>query len=276
MKYRIGKSIGEGNFAQVRECTHRTKKTQYALKIISKGKCKGREQMIDNEVGILREVKHPNIIQLIEDFDGPNELFLVMELVKGGDLFEAISSATKYTERDASGMLYNLAGAVMYLHSNNIVHRDIKPENILVCEYENGTKSLKLGDFGLAIKYNEPLMTVCGTPTYVAPEIIAETGYGLKIDVWSMGVITYILLCGFPPFVSSSGDQEELFDKVTSGKFEFMAPYWDAISTSAKELIAFMLQLDPDNRYVHFQKYVRLLLIYLKATTTTLQDYNEH
>ena len=100
----------------------------------------------------------------------------------------------------------------------------------------------------LFTKDEEPLMTVCGTPTYVAPEIIAETGYGMKIDVWSMGVITYILLCGFPPFVSPSGDQEDLFDKITSGKFEFMAPYWDTISTSARELIAFMLQLDPEDR----------------------------
>ncbi|XP_075277224.1 serine/threonine-protein kinase DCLK2 isoform X2 [Opisthocomus hoazin] len=252
-KYKVGKVIGDGNFAVVKECVERSTGKEFALKIIDKAKCCGKEHLIENEVSILRQVKHPNIIMLIEEMDTPTELYLVMELVKGGDLFDAITSSTKYTERDGSAMVYNLASALKYLHGLNIVHRDIKPENLLVCEYPDGTKSLKLGDFGLATVVEGPLYTVCGTPTYVAPEIIAETGYGLKVDIWAAGVITYILLCGFPPFRSENNLQEDLFDQILVGKLEFPSPYWDDITDSAKELISLMLHVNAEARYTAVQ-----------------------
>uniref|UniRef100_A0A8D0BFX6 non-specific serine/threonine protein kinase n=1 Tax=Salvator merianae TaxID=96440 RepID=A0A8D0BFX6_SALMN len=281
-RYKVGRTIGDGNFAIVKECIERSTGREYALKIIKKSKCRGKEHMIQNEVSILRRVKHPNIVLLIEEMDMPTELYLVMELVKGGDLFDAITSTNKYTERDASGMLYNLASAIKYLHSLNIVHRDIKPENLLIAnkeqiettissqpyqnltaflsregrevyEHQDGSKSLKLGDFGLATIVDGPLYTVCGTPTYVAPEIIAETGYGLKVDIWAAGVITYILLCGFPPFRGSGEDQEVLFDQILMGQVDFPSPYWDNVSDSAKELITMMLQVDIDQRFSALQ-----------------------
>ncbi|XP_074838490.1 serine/threonine-protein kinase DCLK1 isoform X1 [Carettochelys insculpta] len=252
-RYKVGRTIGDGNFAIVKECIERSTGREYALKIIKKSKCRGKEHMIQNEVSILRRVKHPNIVLLIEEMDMPTELYLVMELVKGGDLFDAITSTNKYTERDASGMLYNLASAIKYLHSLNIVHRDIKPENLLVYEHQDGSKSLKLGDFGLATIVDGPLYTVCGTPTYVAPEIIAEAGYGLKVDIWAAGVITYILLCGFPPFRGCGDDQEVLFDQILMGQVEFPSPYWDNVSDSAKELITMMLQVDVDQRFSALQ-----------------------
>ncbi|XP_077340264.1 serine/threonine-protein kinase DCLK1 isoform X1 [Lithobates pipiens] len=252
-RYKVGRTIGDGNFAIVKECVERSTGREYALKIINKSKCRGKEHMIQNEVSILRRVKHPNIVLLIEEMDMPNELYLVMELVKGGDLFDAITSTNKYTERDANGMLYNLMSAIKYLHSLNIVHRDIKPENLLVYEHQDGSKSLKLGDFGLATVVDGPLYTVCGTPTYVAPEIIAETGYGLKVDIWAAGVITYILLCGFPPFRGSGDDQEVLFDQILMGQVDFPSPYWDNVSDSAKGLITMMLQVEVDQRYSALQ-----------------------
>ncbi|XP_062308994.1 LOW QUALITY PROTEIN: serine/threonine-protein kinase DCLK1a [Osmerus eperlanus] len=252
-RYKVGRMLGDGNFAVVHECSEHSTGRQYALKIINKGKCRGKEHMIQNEVAILRRVKHPNIVLLIEEMDTYNQLYLVMELVKGGDLFDAITSTNRYTERDASGMLYNLTNAIKYLHSLNIVHRDIKPENLLVYEHADGSKSLKLGDFGLATLLDGPLYTVCGTPTYVAPEIIAETGYGLKVDIWAAGVITYILLCGFPPFRGSSDDQEVLFDQILMGQLEFPLPYWDNVSETAKELIRSMLEVEVDQRYTSLQ-----------------------
>ncbi|XP_051939595.1 serine/threonine-protein kinase DCLK2 isoform X4 [Hippocampus zosterae] len=248
-KYVIGKVIGDGNFAVVRECVERATGREFALKIMDKAKCRGKEHLIENEVSVLRRVKHPNIIMLVEEVDTPLQLCLVMELVKGGDLFDAITSSTKYTERSAGVMVRNLAAALRYLHRMNIVHRDIKPENLLVLENPDGTKSLKLGDFGLATVAEGPLYTVCGTPTYVAPEIITESGYGVKVDIWAAGVIAYVLLCGFPPFRSESNQQEELFEQILLGRVDYPSPYWDDISDSAKELIGKMLLVNAEARY---------------------------
>ncbi|XP_065566070.1 serine/threonine-protein kinase DCLK1-like isoform X2 [Artemia franciscana] len=247
--YDVGRTIGDGNFALVRECLDKSSKLKLALKVIDKSRCHGKEVVVESEVAILRRTNHANIVRLYRDFDFPDKLCLVMEYVPGGDLFDAVATAGKFSEPEAAQMLRDLSSALDYLHSNNIVHRDIKPENLLVFEAENGRRSLKLADFGLAREVTGPIYTVCGTPTYVAPEILAEAGYGLKVDIWAAGVILYILLCGYPPFVSPSNNQEELFDAILSGEFEFASPYWDPVSDMARELICLMLQTDPDLRY---------------------------
>ncbi|XP_072747168.1 uncharacterized protein [Anoplolepis gracilipes] len=249
LHYTVGHVIGDGNFAVVRHCIHKSTGTEYAMKIVDKYKCQGKETMLASEVAILRQVCHPNIISLIAEQETADQLFLVMELVKGGDLFDAIAAATKFSEAEASVMIGHLTSALAYLHSHHIVHRDVKPENLLVEMDGSHVRCLKLGDFGLAQVVREPLYTVCGTPTYVAPEILAETGYGLKIDVWAAGVILYILLCGFPPFVSVENEQEELFERILSGQYEFTSPYWDTVSDSAKQLISNMLQAQPELRF---------------------------
>lgn len=183
LQYSVGHVIGDGNFAVVRHCIHKTTNAEYAIKIVDKYKCQGKETMLASEVDILRQVSHQNIISLIGDQETTDQLFLVMELVKGGDLFDAIAAVTKFSEPEASVMLGHLTSALAYLHSHHIVHRDIKPENLLVEMEGSHVKCLKLGDFGLAQYVTEPLYTVCGTPTYVAPEILAETGYGLKVKI---------------------------------------------------------------------------------------------
>ncbi|XP_051158619.1 serine/threonine-protein kinase GA29083 isoform X1 [Leptopilina boulardi] len=249
LHYTVGHVIGDGNFAVVRQCVHKTTGAEYAIKIVDKYKCQGKETMLASEVAILRQVCHPNIISLIAEQETTDQLFLVMELVKGGDLFDAIAAATKFSESEASVMIGHLTSALAYLHSHHIVHRDVKPENLLVEMDGSRVRCLKLADFGLAQVVVEPLFTVCGTPTYVAPEILAEMGYGLKIDVWAAGVILYILLCGFPPFVSPDNEQEELFERILSGQYEFTSPYWDNISDSAKMLISNMLQTQPELRF---------------------------
>uniref|UniRef100_A0A3Q4GER9 non-specific serine/threonine protein kinase n=1 Tax=Neolamprologus brichardi TaxID=32507 RepID=A0A3Q4GER9_NEOBR len=227
-KYKIGKVIGDGNFAVVKDCVERSTGKEFALKIIDKTKCSGKEHLIENEVAVLRKVKHPNIIMLIEEVDTPSELYLVMELVKGGDLFDAITSSAKYTERDASVMVYNLARALKYLHSLNIVHRDIKPENLLILCGKSLLKRFSL---------------------FLALFLPSFHSYGLKVDIWAAGVITYILLCGFPPFRSENNQQEDLFDQILRGQLDFPSPYWDNITDSAKELIGKMLQVNAEARY---------------------------
>ncbi|XP_046471949.1 uncharacterized protein [Neodiprion pinetum] len=249
MHFVAGHVIGDGNFAVVRHCIQRRTGVEYALKIIDKYKCQGQGTMLDSEIAIMKQVCHPNIISLIAEQETTDQLFLVMELVKGGDLFDAIAAATKFSEAEASVMITHLVSALAYLHAHHIVHRDVKPENLLVEMEGSRVTCLKLGDFGLAQLVREPLYTVCGTPTYVAPEILAEVGYGLKIDVWAAGVIMYILLCGFPPFVSPENEQEELFERILSGHYEYTAPYWDSVSESAKQLISNMLQVQPELRF---------------------------
>jgi len=247
-KYHIKQIIGHGNFAVVRLCYRKETKKEYAAKVIDKARCQGKEHMIESEIAILSSVEHPNIIKLKEVFDFTDEKYLIMEFVSGGDLFDAIAADIKYCEAVARDMVNDLADALQYLHDRMICHRDIKPENLLVID-KQFSKSLKLADFGLAVTVREPLFTVCGTPTYVAPEILAETGYGVKVDVWAIGVILYILLCGYPPFSSRSNNQEELFDQILSGLFEFNSPDWDNVSYPAKELISWSLVVDPLQRY---------------------------
>merc|ERR1719244_1151440 len=247
-KYHVRHVVGDGNFAVVRGCYSRSSRKEFAVKIIDKAKCQGKEHMIESEIAILSAISHSNIIQLEEVFDFPAEKYLVMEYVSGGDLFDAIAHDIKYSESVARDMIKDLANALQYLHDRMICHRDIKPENLLVIDMLH-SKSLKLADFGLAVVVREPLFTVCGTPTYVAPEILAETGYGVKVDVWAIGVIMYILLCGYPPFSSRTNNQEELFDQILSGLFEFNSPDWDDTSYPAKELISWSLVVDPLQRY---------------------------
>jgi len=221
------------------------------MKVIKKEIMKGKEDMIENEVAIMRLCRHPNIVKLIEEFETIEHIYLILELVRGGDLFDAITESLRYDEGTAAALVKDLAAPIEYLHARNIVHRDVKPENCLLERHPNGTLQIKLADFGLAMEVTQPIFQVCGTPTYVAPEILNEgggQGYGLEVDNWAIGVITYILLCGFPPFRSTKRDQNELFDIIVRGEFEFLTPYWDNISESAMDLIRKLLVVNPKKR----------------------------
>lgn len=250
-RFTLGQIIGDGNFAVVLKLKDKlSSDCEYALKIIDKSKCKGKEHYIDAEVRVMKKLKHQHIISLLMDIDTTASMYLVLELVHGGDLFDAITRVTRFSETQSKIMIKHLASALAYLHAMSIVHRDVKPENLLVeLDNDGNVVMLKLADFGLACEVTEPLYAVCGTPTYVAPEILMETGYGLKIDVWAAGIILYILLCGFPPFVSPDNQQEPLFDAILSGVFEFPEPYWDGIGEPVRDLINNMLQSDPELRF---------------------------
>ncbi|XP_004676695.2 PREDICTED: serine/threonine-protein kinase DCLK3 [Condylura cristata] len=251
--YDTGRVIGDGNFAVVKECRHRETGQAYAMKIIDKSKLKGKEDIVDSEILIIQSLSHPNIVKLHEVYETETEIYLIMEYVQGGDLFDAIIESVKFPERDAALMLMDLCKALVHIHDKSIVHRDLKPENLLVQRNEDKSTTLKLADFGLAKHVVRPIFTVCGTPTYVAPEILSEKGYGLEVDMWAAGVILYILLCGFPPFRSPERDQDELFNIIQLGHFEFLAPYWDNISDAAKDLVSRLLVVDPKKRYTAHQ-----------------------
>ncbi|KAF3707494.1 Serine/threonine-protein kinase DCLK3 [Channa argus] len=246
--YEIGRVVGDGNFAVVRECRHRNSRQTFAMKIVERSKLIGREHMMQNELSLLGSLCHPRIVRLFAHHHTHTHSYLLMELVCGGDLFEAISERGKFSEAEAGQMVSDVSEALNYIHCKSIVHRDIKPENLLIERVAPGINRLKLGDFGLAMVVTEPVFTICGTPTYVAPEILFETGYGVAVDVWALGIILYILLCGFPPFRSRVRDQDELFQLIKQGQLAFQSPYWDPISEEARSLVKSLLHPDPTVR----------------------------
>ncbi|XP_038144626.1 serine/threonine-protein kinase DCLK3 [Cyprinodon tularosa] len=246
--YEIGRLVGDGNFAVVRECRRRDDGQPVALKIVERSKLIGREHMMQNELSLLGSLRHPRIVRLLAHHHTRTHSYLVMELVSGGDLFEAITDRGKFSEAEAGLMVLDVSEALSYIHCRSIVHRDLKPENLLIEKVTAGMDRLKLADFGLAMVVTEPVFTICGTPTYVAPEILCETGYGLTVDVWALGVILYILLCGFAPFRSRDRDQEELFNLIKQAELQFPSPYWDSISEDATGLVRSLLTPDPTLR----------------------------
>ena len=172
-----------------------------------------------------------------------------MELMEGGELFDRLVEVEHYTEKQAVEAFRPLVDAIRYCHSLGIVHRDLKPENLLY-KTKDEDSLLKVSDFGfskfLIPKAQEQLFTACGTPTYVAPEIIGNFGYDAKVDCWSLGVILYVMLCGYPPFYAE--ENNELFQLIKDCDYEFHMPYWENISEDAKDLIKKLLVADPKKR----------------------------
>ncbi|KAJ3216513.1 calcium calmodulin-dependent protein kinase type 1G [Dinochytrium kinnereticum] len=247
-KYELGDTLGTGAFSEVKVATERATGNKYAIKIVDKSKCKGKESMIETEVNILMRVRHENIIQLYEMFEIDSKIYLVMELVTGGELFDEIVKIGKYTEADAAKIVLKILQAIDYLHCEGIAHRDLKPENLLLSDRSAQAK-IMISDFGLSKIFSddEVMRTACGTPGYVAPEVLRRQGYGREVDLWSLGVITYILLCGYPPFYDQNN--VELFKQIMAGRYEFDRPWWDNISDVAKDFIKKLLVLDPRQRF---------------------------
>lgn len=180
-------------------------------------------------------------------------MYIVMELMSGGELFDRIIAKEHYSEKEAVDVFKQIVAAIQHCHSMDIVHRDLKPENLLFASTAEDAP-LKLADFGLAVllKPNEFGHAACGTPGYVAPEVLAvklkgnTKGYGREVDMWSVGVILYILLCGFPPFYHENNSA--LFALICKAEYSFPSPYWDDVSASAKDLISKLLVIDPVQR----------------------------
>lgn len=247
--YTLGRVLGSGSYSVVREGVDKTTKTKYAVKVIKRSELTEEDdEAILTEVEILKAMDHPNIMTLREFFVEPEHYYLVTEFVGGGELFDRIVEKTFYSEKEARDLVHILLGAIQYCHDKNVVHRDLKPENLLLMSATDDA-SIKLADFGFAKKVSMDtagLVTTCGTPGYVAPEILEGESYGKPVDIWSIGIITYILLAGYPPFHDDS--QPILFRKIRKGKYQFDSPYWDNVSQDAKDFIGRMLVVDPTKR----------------------------
>ncbi|XP_036764020.2 calcium/calmodulin-dependent protein kinase type 1D isoform X1 [Manis pentadactyla] len=246
--FEFKETLGTGAFSEVVLAEEKATGKLFAVKCIPKKALKGKESSIENEIAVLRRIKHENIVALEDIYESPNHLYLVMQLVSGGELFDRIVEKGFYTEKDASTLIRQVLDAVYYLHRMGIVHRDLKPENLLYYSQDEESK-IMISDFGLSKMEGkgDVMSTACGTPGYVAPEVLAQKPYSKAVDCWSIGVIAYILLCGYPPFYDEN--DSKLFEQILKAEYEFDSPYWDDISESAKDFIRNLMEKDPNKRY---------------------------
>nr|XP_045600913.1 serine/threonine-protein kinase Chk2-like isoform X2 [Procambarus clarkii] len=250
--YTMTKKLGEGNFGEVRLAYKQGSLERCAVKILKK---RGSQlllnniQQIKNEIQLLQSVDHPCIIRLQDVIETPAMMYIIMELAEGGELFDRLTTTGRLPEATAKFYFFQLALAVQYLHAKNITHRDIKPENILLATDEENTR-IKLTDFGLSKLAADAsqMTTFCGTPTYIAPELLQFGGlsYNNKVDLWSLGVVLFVSLAGYPPFYSDNEGQ--LRYKIKNAVYNFSHRLWKEISDEAKDLITRLLISDPSQR----------------------------
>jgi len=257
-KYHIKpRVLGTGYHGSVRECVDRSTGERYAVKSIPKSDSSVKLSDLARETILLQEMNHRSIVQLIDVYEDDDYLHIVTDLCKGGELFDKIvekksnadDGAPCFEEGEAARLVHQILTAILYMHKRGIVHRDMKPENILF-ETTDENSPIKIIDFGLARKHfgnrgEPPMSNIVGTPYYIAPEVLGRK-YDKSCDLWSVGVITYIVLCGHPPFNGATND--EMHDSVRRGKYNFPAEDWSGVSLEAMHFIRRLLQVDPRKR----------------------------
>ncbi|CAK0822001.1 unnamed protein product [Prorocentrum cordatum] len=247
--YTLDKKLGEGAYGAVRMGKHKSTGCSRAIKTIAKDKMSNVARF-KQEIAIMKVMDHPNIIKLYETFEDRRNIYLAMELCKGGELFYRIIDAGSFTEAQAAIVMQQMLRAVFYMHGHSICHRDLKPENFIsgfLSKDPIEKNVLKLIDFGLSCQFKEGewLRTKAGTPYYVAPQVLTGK-YDQACDLWSAGVIMHILLCGYPPF--QGADDRELLAKVKVGHVRF-GKDWSGVSDDAKALVRKLICKDPKERY---------------------------
>ncbi|XP_068013755.1 ribosomal protein S6 kinase alpha-6 isoform X4 [Melanerpes formicivorus] len=247
--YELKEDIGVGSYSVCKRCIHIATNMEFAVKIIDKSK---RDPSEEIEI-LMRYGQHPNIITLKDVYDDGRFIYLVTELMKGGELLDRILRQKFFSEREASAVLYTITKTVDYLHCQGVVHRDLKPSNILYTDDSNNADSIRICDFGFAKQLrgeNGLLLTPCYTANFVAPEVLMRQGYDAACDIWSLGVLLYTMLAGYTPFANGPNDTpEEILVRIGSGKFSLSGGNWDTVSDAAKDLLSHMLHVDPHQRY---------------------------
>ncbi|KAL9051440.1 MAG: hypothetical protein Q9162_006009 [Coniocarpon cinnabarinum] len=255
-QYSVQEQLGKGHFATVYLAVERCSGMKFAVKKFEKRTGPGEKSKVEGlqqEIAVLMGVSHPNLLCLKDTFDEDDGVYIVLELATEGELFNWIVMKGKLSEQETRRIFIQLFQGLKYLHERNIVHRDIKPENILLVDQH---LSIKVADFGLAKIIGEESFTttLCGTPSYVAPEILENSNhrrYTRAVDVWSLGVVLYICLCGFPPFSDELCTPENpynLSQQIKTARFDYPSPYWDPVSDLALDLIDRMLMVDAEKR----------------------------
>ncbi|PWN25928.1 Pkinase-domain-containing protein [Jaminaea rosea] len=249
-EYQFKSTLGEGTFGIVRSAVWKAADPPIgvAVKVISKRILKGHDEVVQGEMDVLKGLDQPHVVKFLDWFESKDKYYLVFEEATGGELFERILSRGRFTELDARRTIRAVLSAIQYLHHHNIVHRDVKPENIL---YRTAAEdaNVVLVDFGIAqhLETEDELLTnVCGSYGYAAPEILAKKGHGKPVDVWSLGVITYTMLCGYTPF--RSDDPAKLAAETQRGRIDFHDRYWKNISQEAKDFVKACLTVEPGKR----------------------------
>lgn len=251
-KYILSKhKLGDGTFSGVFECKDKLTGQHYAAKMYKKSLVYGLESMLQNEFLVLKKISmcHDNILRLIDHFETASELYLVTEIAYGGELFDRIIRSGHLEESQASDITQSLMSAISYLHANNIVHNDLKAENIIFRSRNSYNMNILVADFGLAriLHPEEKLVGVRGTLSYIAPEVLNGSGYDFAVDIWSIGVIVYFMLCGYMPFDCETDDETK--SAVLASDYMYEPPeYWLHVSPEAKDFIDCCLKADPNER----------------------------
>ncbi|XP_076638711.1 ribosomal protein S6 kinase 2 beta isoform X1 [Colletes latitarsis] len=247
-EYEFKQEIGKGSYSTVYLAVHKASKIEYAVKMIEKSK---RDPTEEIEI-LLRYGRHPHIVTLRAVHEDDKRAYLVLELLRGGELLDRLLQRRSLTEREAAEVMYTIASVVHYLHENGVVHRDLKPSNILYSKPGADPATLCLCDLGFAKQLraeNGLLMTPCYTANFVAPEVLKRQGYDAACDIWSLGVLLYIMLAGYTPFRNSPGDSAtDILDRIGPGYIDIESGIWCQISIEAKELVKRMLHVDPNRR----------------------------
>uniref|UniRef100_A0A8D1NQJ0 non-specific serine/threonine protein kinase n=2 Tax=Sus scrofa TaxID=9823 RepID=A0A8D1NQJ0_PIG len=247
--YELKEDIGVGSYSVCKRCIHSATSMEFAVKIIDKSK---RDPSEEIEI-LMHYGQHPNIITLKDVYDDGRYVYLVTDLMKGGELLDRILKQKCFSEREASDVLFIITKTVDYLHCQGVVHRDLKPSNILYMDESANADSIKICDFGFAKQLrgeNGLLLTPCYTANFVAPEVLMQQGYDAACDIWSLGVLFYTMLAGYTPFANGPNDTpEEILLRIGNGKFSLSGGNWDSISDGAKDLLSHMLHMDPQQRY---------------------------